>query len=163
MSPFRLALLAALCASAALPLTLHAEESACASDWTTVDAADLAARRAGARVGPLEVEVGLTVRDLVDGREVLASNFTLDGSGPHSASTALPDPEAPGGTGIRLHHELTRRGVKLLIENRLNSVTIAREATLALAIPNFDQVMGNASHRAALGLAQQLGSAPLYR
>ena len=87
--------------------------------WTALPAPELAARRAGLRVGGLDVTLEVWLRDSVDGRE-LASGLALEGT-----------------------------GVLVPLVNRSDGVRIEREAQIRVRIDGFSAVYGTPAMRAA--------------
>lgn len=106
----------ALC-TAALSASAHAGEGT--DPWTALPAPELAARRAGLRVGGLDVSLEVWLRDSVDGRE-LAPGLALEST-----------------------------GVLVPLVNRSDGVRIERDAQIRVRIDGFFAVYGTPAMRAA--------------
>jgi hypothetical protein len=136
--------------------------------------------RGGLQVGRFILNIGLAIRDSLNGREILSSRLSL-GDSKLSITTKEPDaagmevrldtdepslvPEPivveaetrdPDGDVTVFRQEITSDSIRLIITNEANGAVIARDATLFIDVQNFSTILGDSQIRSARGLSRTL-------
>ena len=126
--------------------------------------AELAQLRGGFKFRGLDFDIGVFVRDRLDGREVLASSFHLakTGSGALSferapeLSSLAEAPQLPAAApGTLFQHEVGRGGVVLSVINTASGVSIQRDAVLSITLRGGKQAFGHSPLSRAISIGSR--------
>ena len=123
--------------------------------WEIVPEAELAGLRGGFRIGRLRLAIAFRLRHRVDGREVFSSELRRhDGS---AAPELEPVVSVDVGSGeVQLRQAQTPTGVRLIVANSADGVSVRTEGQLDIRVRNFSEVFGSLRQRTGRSVARSL-------